>query len=778
MAKTNNTLHLPIILSQEENNKQVLKAGLQPAYGPHASLDAAKTALEAEFGTIANVPRSYTFCIINASGKPEEWWLTKKGSWESKAKKANNGTNLEDIKIRVNEGGNLEISYNGGEDGTWIPIEGEYDPSTLTEELKKILKFKVEKGVLKVSYDGSTYTPIFTLQFKDGKLQAGNGKTWSNIPGLDLPAMLQSLIVLRTNESANDALEIAYDGGKSESSWKPFGRSCQCNNETIQYATVTVVPTPSDAKVIINGQEVTSLSVEVGKAVNIEVSKEGYKTETRTFTMSAEDTEVSIELSKDTTGDGEWTYYVTIGGLYTSSNNSKRVLSSNNEQNVTMYMGSGRYRVKDKTKSEEEESNLEFVPLRPTEIRSKFPSGIQLLNVQEYHPTTGQLAQDVHTKNLSWIITIKLPAAAKSFLEYSRLDNIAPILAPEGSTNPIPAEGGANGPLPIAYFNFDVVTVDEEFEVEKSTAQSVFYPGIWDVYNKVEDFSSWTLLPDKDKGGNGNATGFYYGVFTPSGSPSYVKNNRSENTVLSDKLTPAGPDSITLAASFVRPSVNDKISGLWRRTLNVNIGHGFDYYSNSAGGVITNSDNGYPAVRIPVLPSRGALNSGTTPYIIIPSAEYKSCGVDINGNPLTEDAAIQEIAGSNAYFRFLAGIKKKSTYTKFEYIPFTAVIKNPEDSTIAKITGYYDGSTFKYKTVHEAADGTIQEDTSAYSGRDVVADNYLRVGLTNKRQIQGSDGTGTTIMDVKTAVPEDREYTFLVTFETGCSYSTKFVVKA
>ena len=771
MAKTNNTLHLPVILSQEENNKQVLKAGLQPAYGPHASLDAAKTALEAEFGTIANVPRSYTFCIINASGKPEEWWLTKKGSWESKAKKANNGTNLEDIKIRVNEGGNLEISYNGGEDGTWIPIEGDYDPSTLTEELKKILKFRVKSGALEVSYDGTNYTKIFTLRFSSGQLQAGNGKTWSNISGGNLKTILPGVLQFRTNESANDALEVSYDGG---SSWQQFGRSCQCNDETVKYAKVTVEVTPEDAKVLINGEETTTKTIEVGKTVTIKVSKEGYIDQQEVFTMPDEDVTHRFKLDEDTiddgSGDGEWTYYITIGSLYGATNNSRRVLNSNNEQTVTMYMGSGRYRLIDKNGSDSDEANIEFVPLRPTEIRSRYPSNVQLLSAEEYHPTTGQLAQDIHTKNLSWIIKIKLPAADKAFLGYSKLDNIYP--------NPTPAEGGANGPLPLATFNFDVIAADEEFNVEKSTAQSVFYPGIWDIYNKVEAFNSWALLPDKDKGGKGTASGFFYGVFTPSGSPSYVKNNRSENAVFSDKLTLAGPDSITAVASFVSPSAMDKSSGLWRRTLNVNVGHEFEYYSGVTGRVVTSSDNGYPAIRVPVLPSRGALDSGISPYIEIPSAEYKMCGVDINGNPLTGDAAIQEIAGSNAYFRFLAGVKKKSTYSSFESIPFTAVIKNPEDETIAKITCYNDGATFTYKTVHEASDGTIKENDSAYSGSDVVIDNYLRVGLTSKRQIQRSDGTGTTIMDVKTAVPEDREYTFIVTFETGCSYSTKFVVKA
>lgn len=59
--------------------------------------------------------------------------------------------------------------------------------------------------------------------------------------------------------------------------------------------TLTIVPTPSNAKVVMNGQETTSITVDEGTSVTYEVSLEGYETVTDTIVVN-EPTEISVVL--------------------------------------------------------------------------------------------------------------------------------------------------------------------------------------------------------------------------------------------------------------------------------------------------------------------------------------------------------------------------------------------------------------------------------------------------------------------------------------------------
>jgi hypothetical protein len=59
--------------------------------------------------------------------------------------------------------------------------------------------------------------------------------------------------------------------------------------------TLTIVPTPSNAKVVMNGQETTSITVDEGTSVTYEVSLEGYETVTDTVVVN-EPTEISVVL--------------------------------------------------------------------------------------------------------------------------------------------------------------------------------------------------------------------------------------------------------------------------------------------------------------------------------------------------------------------------------------------------------------------------------------------------------------------------------------------------
>lgn len=61
------------------------------------------------------------------------------------------------------------------------------------------------------------------------------------------------------------------------------------------YATITIVPTPSDANVVINGKARTSAQVLKGESVSYTVSKSGYVTESDTVTVN-EDTTINVTL--------------------------------------------------------------------------------------------------------------------------------------------------------------------------------------------------------------------------------------------------------------------------------------------------------------------------------------------------------------------------------------------------------------------------------------------------------------------------------------------------
>lgn len=105
---------------------------------------------------------------------------------------------------------------------------------------------------------------------------------------------------------------------------------------SIKY-TLTVVPTPSDATVKLNGIVTTSIEVSKNTSVSIEVSKTGYKTKTQQVTVT-KDTTIRIELEAEVP-EGAYTpvnapvgvYIMSVDGyvyprsVWKTSDNSKAV---------------------------------------------------------------------------------------------------------------------------------------------------------------------------------------------------------------------------------------------------------------------------------------------------------------------------------------------------------------------------------------------------------------------------------------------------------------------
>ena len=115
-----NGLYTSLLLMRLSNGEYIPLPSVQASYGPFNSLDEAKVDLINTFKEISNVPRGYTFCVIE-NDKPQEYWLTKAGDWSSKEKKNTSSQSSTENNIVISAlDGYLQVSYDGGE--TWTKI--------------------------------------------------------------------------------------------------------------------------------------------------------------------------------------------------------------------------------------------------------------------------------------------------------------------------------------------------------------------------------------------------------------------------------------------------------------------------------------------------------------------------------------------------------------------------------------------------------------------------------------------------------------------------------
>ena len=114
-----NGLCTSLLLMRLSNGEYIPLPSVQASYGPFASMEEAKADLINTFKEISNVPRGYTFCVIE-NDKPQEYWLTKAGDWSSKEKKNSVSSSTgSDLLIEARDG-YLKVSYDGGD--TWTPL--------------------------------------------------------------------------------------------------------------------------------------------------------------------------------------------------------------------------------------------------------------------------------------------------------------------------------------------------------------------------------------------------------------------------------------------------------------------------------------------------------------------------------------------------------------------------------------------------------------------------------------------------------------------------------
>ena len=162
-TKAYNALYNAELVFKKVNEEWIPQTGLQPAYGPHASLQDAQAALTEAFKNITNVPRGYTFCVIENS-KPVEYWFTVEGQWSSVEKKNTSSssgggtTDLTQIRLQITPENILQISYAGGKTGSWNNV-GNVGGGNLDS-----LQIAVRDGYVSVSYDdGLSWTALISL---------------------------------------------------------------------------------------------------------------------------------------------------------------------------------------------------------------------------------------------------------------------------------------------------------------------------------------------------------------------------------------------------------------------------------------------------------------------------------------------------------------------------------------------------------------------------------------------------------------------------------------
>lgn len=155
--------------------------------------------------------------------------------------------------------------------------------------------------------------------------------------------------------------------------------------EPVEKVTLTIVTVPADATVKLNDIEQTSIEVDKGTAVKIEVSKEGYKTqlneaykvsktETLTVELVAEEPEKPAKpegvVEPTSTANASCTYVNGSGMLYTGSNNAPTNMQVATDGFIELALGpsivkvptypeskSGKYTIE---LAEGQESNLRF----------------------------------------------------------------------------------------------------------------------------------------------------------------------------------------------------------------------------------------------------------------------------------------------------------------------------------------------------------------------------------------------------------------------------------
>ena len=184
-----NGLYTRLLLMRLSNGEYIPLPSVQASYGPFTSMDEAKADLINTFKEISNVPRGYTFCVIE-NDKPQEYWLTKAGDWSSKEKKNMSSSSgaVSDLLIEARDG-YLKVSYDGGD--TWTPLvslealrgPAGSDGKDGTADLSKVQIKMTSRTVTPSDPDADSYT-AYTIKYTTngginwidvGEIRSGSG---------------------------------------------------------------------------------------------------------------------------------------------------------------------------------------------------------------------------------------------------------------------------------------------------------------------------------------------------------------------------------------------------------------------------------------------------------------------------------------------------------------------------------------------------------------------------------------------------------------------------
>ena len=115
-----NGLYTSLLLMRLSNGEYIPLPSVQASYGPFDTMDEARADLINTFKALSNVPRGYTFCIIEEN-KPQEYWFTKPGDWGSVEKKntSSSSSMVSGLIIEARDG-YLQVSYDNGD--TWTKL--------------------------------------------------------------------------------------------------------------------------------------------------------------------------------------------------------------------------------------------------------------------------------------------------------------------------------------------------------------------------------------------------------------------------------------------------------------------------------------------------------------------------------------------------------------------------------------------------------------------------------------------------------------------------------
>ena len=181
-----------LLMVRNKDGVNVPFASLMPSYGPFESLEAVYADLINTFGEIGNVPRGYTFCVIE-NNKPQEYWLTKAGDWSSKEKKnvSSSSTDIVSGLIIEKRGDYIQVSYDNGE--TWAnlvaladiqgPVGNTGSPGIDGKDAVADLSKVQVKMTSRVVTEPDPEDPEETISYTEYKLEytTNGGTNWTNI---------------------------------------------------------------------------------------------------------------------------------------------------------------------------------------------------------------------------------------------------------------------------------------------------------------------------------------------------------------------------------------------------------------------------------------------------------------------------------------------------------------------------------------------------------------------------------------------------------------------